>query len=262
MLLRHNCPLLILCFLIADFLLIVTSRSPSCRLLSHPIYLANDYRLLPISPLSTSSAILEHPVEKELISLVEQGLKSSKLWFSYGWDLTNSLQRQQEIDLKLSQSGEQWPAWRRADERFFWNRFLMDKMIDVTESGEADLSRFILPIMYGSIELRSSTLNSRDLLFLLISRRSRYRAGTRYFTRGINPSGHVANFNETEQIVMYDPIPENGEAHGRGRVDGRERLSFVQTRGSVPLFWAEVNNLRYKPDLQIMDYTETVSELY
>lgn len=244
-----------------DFLLIVTSRSPSCRLLSHPIYLANDYRLLPISPLSTSSAILEHPVEKELISLVEQGLKSSKLWFSYGWDLTNSLQRQQEIDLKLSQSGEQWPAWRRADERFFWNRFLMDKMIDVTESGEADLSRFILPIMYGSIELRSSTLNSRDLLFLLISRRSRYRAGTRYFTRGINPSGHVANFNETEQIVMYDPIPENGEAYGRGRVDGRERLSFVQTRGSVPLFWAEVNNLRYKPDLQIMDYTETPQAL-
>jgi hypothetical protein len=45
----------------------------------------------------------------------------------------------------------------------------------------------------------------------------------------------------------------------RGRVDGREKLSYVQTRGSVPVFWAEVNNLRYKPDLQIMDIPETVS---
>lgn len=43
----------------------------------------------------------------------------------------------------------------------------------------------------------------------------------------------------------------------RGRVDGRERLSYVQVRGSVPIFWAEVNNLRYKPDLQIMDVPET-----
>jgi len=43
----------------------------------------------------------------------------------------------------------------------------------------------------------------------------------------------------------------------RGRVDGRERLSFVQIRGSVPVYWAEVNNLRYKPDLQIMDKPQT-----
>lgn len=35
-------------------------------------------------------------------------------------------------------------------------------------------------------------------------------------------------------------------------------MSFVQIRGSAPLFWAEVNNLRYKPDLQIMEVPETV----
>ncbi|ODO05787.1 hypothetical protein I350_04848 [Cryptococcus amylolentus CBS 6273] len=240
-----------------DFLLIITSRTPSCRLLSHPIYLATDYRLLPLSPLSTSAAILEHPVEKELIALVEQGLKTSRLWFSYGWDLTNTLQRQEDIEKK----GEALPMWKRADDRFFWNKFLMEKMIDVTENQGVDLSRFILPVTYGSVELRSSNLNNRDILFLLISRRSRYRSGTRYFTRGINASGQVANFNETEQIVLFDPLPENGQEYRRGRVDGRERLSFVQTRGSVPLFWAEVNNLRYKPDLQIMDYTETPQAL-
>jgi len=92
-----------------------------------------------------------------------------------------------------------------------------------------------------------------------MSRRSRHRAGTRYFSRGIDAQGNTSNFNETEQIVLLDPLPANGEPIRRGRVDGRERLSFVQTRGSAPLFWAEVNNLRYKPDLQIMDIPSTVS---
>jgi len=59
--------------------------------------------------------------------------------------------------------------------------------------------------------------------------------------------------------VLFDPLPANGQNSSRGRVDGREKLSYVQTRGSVPVFWAEVNNLRYKPDLQIMDIPETVS---
>ncbi|KAK1923278.1 inositol/phosphatidylinositol phosphatase [Papiliotrema laurentii] len=243
-----------------DFLLIITARTPSCRLLSHPIYLATDFRLLPLSPLSTSSTILDHPVEKELISLVEQGLKSAKLWFSYGWDLTNTLQRQKELE-EAGHGVGKWPLWKRADDRFFWNKFLSSKMLDLTENGGVDLSRFILPVVYGSVELRSASVNNRDLLFLLISRRSRYRVGTRYFSRGIDVRGNVANFNETEQIVLLDPLPENGEPLRPGRVDGRERLSFVQVRGSVPLFWAEINNLRYKPDLQIMDIPETTTAL-
>ncbi|CAH7676393.1 hypothetical protein PPACK8108_LOCUS11515 [Phakopsora pachyrhizi] len=35
--------------------------------------------------------------------------------------------------------------------------------------------------------------------------------------------------------------------------------SFVQTRGIVPIFWTEIYNLRYKPDLKIMDVPQTFS---
>ena len=35
-------------------------------------------------------------------------------------------------------------------------------------------------------------------------------------------------------------------------------LSYVQTRGSIPLYWAEINTLRYKPDLQVMEGEERV----
>lgn len=129
----------------ADFLVIITSRIPSCRLLNQPIYLATDFRLLPLSPLSTSSSLLNHPVEKELISLVEQGLKSGRMWFSYGLDLTNSMQRQQEQVAKGHGPGDGqgqggWPLWKRADDRFFWNRFLAGRMIDLTENGGVDVS--------------------------------------------------------------------------------------------------------------------------
>ncbi len=128
----------------AEFLLVITSRTPSCRLLSHAIFRANDFRLLPLSPLSTSTAILDHPVEKELVSLVEQGLKGGKLWFSYGWDLTNSMQRQYEQATRDGEAGARagGAMWQRADDRFFWNKFLMSRLIEQTEMGgpENDVS--------------------------------------------------------------------------------------------------------------------------
>lgn len=92
-------------------------------------------------------------------------------------------------------------------------------------------------------------------MFGLISRRSRHRAGTRYFSRGIDKEGNVSNFNETEQILITDAPGAVGK--GKGEV----RFSYAQTRGSVPVYWAEINNLRYKPDLKIMDVTATVSRL-
>ena len=63
--------------------------------------------------------------------------------------------------------------------------------------------------------------------------------------------GHVANFNETEQILLVDKAGKESSELGA-------RFSFVQVRGSIPLYWAEINNLRYKPELQIMELPDTV----
>lgn len=92
----------------------------------------------------------------------------------------------------------------------------------------------------------------------LISRRSRFRAGTRYFRRGIDHEGHVANFNETEQILLLERQTTPGSLPISDD-DYAAKLSFVQIRGSIPVFWSEINTLRYKPDLQIMDLPDTVS---
>ena len=73
--------------------------------------------------------------------------------------------------------------------------------------------------------------------------------------RGIDSEGHVANFVETEQVLLVEEQQQPGQkAFDRFA----EKLSFVQVRGSAPFFWAEINTLLYKPDLQIMDIQETV----
>ena len=135
------------------------------------------------------------------------------------------------------------------------------------------LSPYILPIMYGSaypglwfvaqdysgdilaFDTRLESINGRHFKLCLISRRSRYRAGTRYFRRGIDQEGHVANFVETEQLLLVDD-PKTSDLHSSD--DFSIKMSFVQVRGSVPVFWGEVTTLRYLPDLQVMDVEETV----
>jgi hypothetical protein len=107
-----------------------------------------------------------------------------------------------------------------------------------------------------AFDLRPAFINGRHMQLCLISRRSRYRAGTRYFRRGIDETGHVANFNETEQVLLVEKQASTGATSDDAFA---AKLCFVQIRGSVPLFWAEVNTLRYKPDLQVMDLQETVS---
>src|SRR5216684_2607899 len=102
---------------------------------------------------------------------------------------------------------------------------------------------------FSAFDTRIVMANGRKLQLYLISRRSRFMAGTRYFRRGIDHDGHVANFNETEQIATVPSLTDQNKA--------ATTLSFVQIRGSVPVFWAEISTLRYKPDLQIMDLQDS-----
>lgn len=99
-------------------------------------------------------------------------------------------------------------------------------------------------------------LKSTTLTFILITRKSRHRAGTRYFTRGVDEAGNVANFNETEQIVILGDAT-SGLGGDQNSIGGKQNsqdtqiLSYLQTRGSVPVYWSEVNNLKYTPKLQV-----------
>ena len=222
------------------------------------------YRIISTEFLPLRERALHDPDEDIYLNLLKTSLKTGPMYFSYSFDLTNSFQRQ-------AQSDPSQPLWQTADDRFFWNKFVQSDLIDLATGGgsgsglrggpQFGADPFILPVMFGMMRITSTRIKSTPLTFTLITRRSRHRAGTRYLTRGIDDLGHVANFNETEQIIILNEGAGGlgGFAGGgdgqNGKVvnDGHETqvLSYVQTRGSVPVYWAEINTLHYTPDLQV-----------
>jgi len=202
--------------------------------------------------------------EDHYLALLRALLRTSPLYFSYSFDITNSFQRQALLDPTA-------PLWARADDRFYWNRFVSSDLIDFRAGLGAGYGRhasghqpgadpYILPVMYGMLEIKSTAVKGTPLTFVLITRRSRLKAGTRYFSRGIDDNGNVSNFNETEQAVILNDSASGGPGgFGSHQLDapkaaaGHETqvLSYVQTRGSVPVYWAEINTLKYTPRLQV-----------
>lgn len=94
----------------------------------------------------------------------------------------------------------------------------------VSENTALDL---VQPIVYGSFEQRKCSVFGRLISVMLLARRSRHFAGTRYLKRGIADNGMAANDVEVEQII-------EDESMGEGRFS-----SFVQCRGSIPIFWTQ-----------------------
>jgi hypothetical protein len=227
------------------YVLVIAGRRSVGRLGRDDVFCITKVDLLPLR-FKRISAIKDEE-ELEYIALLKAHIKTGPFYYSHTLDLTNSLQRQTKSDSSK-------PLWARSDERFFWNRYAQTPLIDARQKmNGADMDTFILPIVYGFLEIKQASIKGKRLTFALLSRRSRHRAGTRYFTRGIDTEGHVANYNETEQLVLLDPKSDSS------LVDGHVKLSYVQTRGSVPAFWAEVNDLKYKPRMRVFSQLDAVN---
>ncbi|BFZ10295.1 hypothetical protein BsWGS_13334 [Bradybaena similaris] len=108
--------------------------------------------------------------------------------------------------------------------KFVWNNHLLK---DFESHVHSD---WILYIIHGFIGQSNVCVFGKSVYLTLIGRRSNQFAGTRFLKRGVNLEGYVANEIETEQIVQDTSVTF---LH-RGKVS-----SFVQLRGSVPLFWSQ-----------------------
>jgi hypothetical protein len=59
-------------------------------------------------------------------------------------------------------------------------------------------TKWCTPIIQGYVNLFETILpDNMKLQYLLISRRSYKKAGTRFFSRGIDDNGNVANYTES-----------------------------------------------------------------
>ncbi|CAF3635110.1 unnamed protein product [Rotaria sp. Silwood1] len=144
-------------------------------------------------------------------------------YYSSTYDLTNSMQRSYNHDNNI-------PLWKRADERFFWNRQMLSKLIGQAEKEHLD-TRWIQPIIMGYLnECHFEVDQQTNVQLILISRRNCHRAGVRMHCRGIDDDGNVANYVETEQILWA----------------GNNIMSFIMSRGSVPIYWSQPG-IKYRP---------------
>ena len=178
--------------------------------------------------ISTPTKITEEKkkIENSYLEALTKLFKKKDFYFSYDYDITNSLQR---MDQQIYLEKEKEQLYLKVDDIFFFNHFA------TAELRNKRFDPFILPIMRGCIQVFTYLINGILCRFELISRRSRHKAGTRYKMRGIDENGFVANYVETEQ-----------------RLFSKKRwTSLVQTRGSIPLFW-EQSGKGYRPTPRII----------
>lgn len=172
---------------------------------------------------------------RRLIDAVSGVLTTPYFYFCYTEDLTATRQR---LFLASKESQSSQSILGRADERFVWNRSLLGPLLSLSP----DIQPFLTPMIHGAVFIFKCGINGKDLDWILVSRRSNRRVGTRFFLRGCDDHGRVSNFVETEQIVTH----------------GSMVSSFVQTRGSMPMFWEQVPDIRYKPKALVTPKKESI----
>uniref|UniRef100_A0A8U7MH95 Synaptojanin-1 n=1 Tax=Corvus moneduloides TaxID=1196302 RepID=A0A8U7MH95_CORMO len=150
------------------------------------------------------------PTDEDRISEVRKVLNSGNFYFA--WSATG-------VSLDLSLSAHRSMQEHSTDNRFFWNQSLH---LHLKHYG-VNCDDWLLRLMCGGVEIRTIYAAHKQAKACLISRLSCERAGTRFNVRGTNDDGHVANFVETEQVIYLDDSVS----------------SFIQIRGSVPLFWEQ-----------------------
>ena len=191
------------------------------------IYQALGFDFLPIASSSALSAT-EQEEESLYISLLKKVADTKSFYFgSSGVDITNSFQR-----LDAFRGNPTAQHHLRCDDRFFWNRSACREIV------AAGAHELVYPMINGFVrtaDVNSSSSNGVTfpaLSLVLISRRACTRVGTRFNVRGADADGNVANFVETEQIIVL----------ANGAVS-----SYVQTRGSIPLLWEQTATMKYAP---------------
>ncbi|XP_072024166.1 LOW QUALITY PROTEIN: phosphatidylinositol-3-phosphatase SAC1-B-like [Amphiura filiformis] len=212
--------------LAGPYLVVITKKNKVGEIDGETIWKLASYDILPYKRGLLHLNEEQQQDNKIYESMINYAIECNDYYFSTNYDLTHSLQRL----YNTSPEFRQMPLFERADERFVWNRHMLRELVQ-----QPELHRFMLPIMCGFVAIKMGIINSKRFDYILISRRSCFRAGCRYYMRGLDSEGHVANFVETEQIVQY-----NGA-----------RASFIQTRGSIPLYWSQRPNLKYKPTPQL-----------
>ncbi|NXU50323.1 SYNJ2 protein, partial [Turnix velox] len=184
------------------FLVLVTGCTSVGKILDAEVYKITATDFCPLQ---------EETKEEERVTALKKILSSGMFYFS--WPTAGS-----NFDLTV-QAQKQGDNHYEPGNLFFWNQLLHVPF----KHYQVNCSDWLLKVICGVVDIRTVYASHRKAKACLISRISCERAGAWFHLQGVNDDGHVSNFVETEQTIYLDD----------------DVSSFVQIRGSVPLFWEQ-----------------------
>ena len=245
-------------FLDCYYLTLITKRAKIGGIGVNSIYTIKNTETVPLKPAEGPAANGDDPSSvllsmwnrgkrsvglglsnREIAELRYQGIYqvmdlSKNFFFSYTYDMTRSLQEN-----FLEANTKPFPPPHFKD-FFAWNHFLTREFKECLN--EHSSYSWLLPIIHGAVNQRKVNDYGRSLNLVLVARRSRHFAGTRYLKRGVNEQGNVANDVEFEQIIQ-----DETQSSGKGVFS-----SYLQVRGSIPIFWTQESSVTMpKPPIEL-----------
>jgi phosphatidylinositol 4-phosphatase len=201
--------------------------------------------------------------EVRQLYLLRKALKQHSLYFcppnndnAVVLDMTKNLQQSIEESSSTTNSNYDKYWWnstnQRPDPRFFWNQVPSETILERYNNDNSEevleLLKNVIPVTSAFVGAQSNIkIGSNSTMAynqVLISRRSRFRAGTRFTKRGADASGAVANYAETEQICLILSGSSNDQV--------KQIHSHVQIRGSIPLHWSSPTDIKtYRPRIRL-----------
>uniref|UniRef100_A0A8C2ZII7 FIG4 phosphoinositide 5-phosphatase n=1 Tax=Cyclopterus lumpus TaxID=8103 RepID=A0A8C2ZII7_CYCLU len=214
------------------------------------------------------SVRVAHPDEARYVRIFQNVDLSSNFYFSYSYDLSHSLQYNLTL---LQRPYELWSSPTSSTEeevqkqskhdsfdifedeglptqvvyglqnepyyKYVWNGKLLERVKDIVHYD------WLMYIIHGFCGQSKLLIYGRPVHITLIARRSSKFAGTRFLKRGANCEGDVANEVETEQIINDASVMS---------FTAGSYSSYVQVRGSVPLYWSQdISTMMPKPPIRL-----------
>lgn len=240
------------------YLSLVTKCSQVAILGGHYIYHVDDTKLIPLDIKYKKPD--KYSDEEKLLSIFKYLELGKTFYFSYTYDITNTLQIN-FIRNKILATKVQFPDYPpdeysrinnyfntfEHNERFVWNKLLLKPVLDNPDTATYE---WFQPIIHGFVDQANISIYGRKIYITIIARRSHHFAGARFLKRGVNDKGNVANEVETEQIVS-DMLVSSFHDTKYGFYNNPRFTSFVQHRGSIPLYWTQDLNRLPKPPIEI-----------
>lgn len=231
----------------AYYMLLITKRSQVAVIGGHYIYQVDGTSLIPLTSSSSSRFKPLDTEEARFVGILNNLDLSRSFYFSYSYDITRTLQDNILRERQSLDDGSTSLPLRNHNSMFVWNHHLLEPASKALKN----TFDWCIPLIHGFVDQATLSVYGRIVHISIIARRSRFFAGARFLKRGANDLGYVANDVETEQIVS-EMLTTSFHAPGPELYANPSYTSYVQHRGSIPLYWTQDNSGGSpKPDIEL-----------